>query len=184
MGVPGKPFPEEPPTLGRLADACRRCLAGSTRIEDPISGRTATLAELGDLPEYYSWSGVGILLAPPVTSVMACGPDLKLRPAGIVALYSNGIRPTYRVTSHSGRGIIATGNHPFLTPQGYRQLDDLAPGSEVAMQWTGDDIFWDRIAGLEEAGEQETFDLTVEPHHNFVAEGFVVHNSHNSHDPR
>jgi DNA polymerase III alpha subunit len=155
-----------------------RCLAGSTRIEDPISGRSATLAELADLSEFYSWSGVGTLLAPPVTSVMACGTDMKLRPAGITALYRNGVQPTYRVTSHSGRSILATGNHPFLTPQGYRQLDDLGPGCEVAMQWTGDDIFWDRIATLEDAGEQETFDLTVEPDHNFIAEGFVVHNSH------
>jgi DNA polymerase III alpha subunit len=155
-----------------------RCLAGSTRIEDPVTGRTATLQELADLSEFYSWRGVGTMLAPPVTSVLACGADLKLRPAGIVALYRNGVQPTYRVASHSGRSIIATGNHPFLTPQGYRQLDDLGPGCEVAMQWTGDDIFWDRIAVIEDAGEQETFDLTVEPDHNFVAEGFVVHNSH------
>jgi DNA polymerase III alpha subunit len=155
-----------------------RCLAGSTRIEDPISGRSATLAELADLSEFYSWRGVGTLLAPPVTSVLACGTDMKLRPAGITALYRNGVQPTYRVTSHGGAAIVATGNHPFLTPQGYRQLDDLGPGCEVAMQWTGDDIFWDRIATIEDAGEQETFDLTVEPDHNFVAEGFVVHNSH------
>jgi DNA polymerase III alpha subunit len=141
-----------------------RCLGGSTRIEDPVSGHTATLAELANLSE--------------VTSVMACGPDRKLRPAGIAALYRNGVQPTYRVASRSGRSVIATGNHPFLTPQGYRQLDDLGPGCEVAMQWTGDDIFWDRIALIEDAGEQETFDLTVEPDHNFVAEGFVVHNSH------
>jgi len=167
-----------------------RCLAGSTRIEDPISGRTATLAELADFSEFYSWRG-GTLLAPPllgpprsllrgvgVTSVLACGADRKLRPAGISALYRNGVQSTYRVASHSGRSIIATGNHPFLTPQGYRQLDDLGPGCEVAMQWTGDDIFWDRIAAIDDAGEQETFDLTVEPDHNFVAEGFVVHNSH------
>ena len=51
-----------------------RCLAGSTRIEDPISGRTATLSELADLSEFYSWRGGGTLLAPPVTSVMACAP--------------------------------------------------------------------------------------------------------------
>ena len=160
-----------------------RCLAGSTRIEDPITGRTATLSELADISEFYNWRGSTLARARyargvGVTSVMACGVDRKLRPAGIAAIYRNGVQPTYGVTSHSGRAIVATGNHPFLTPQGYRQIDDLGPGCEVAMQWTGEDIFWDRIAAIEDAGEQETFDLTVDPHHNFVAEGFVVHNSH------
>ena len=160
-----------------------RCLAGSTRIEDPITGRTATLSELADISEFYNWRGSTLARARyargvGVTSVMACGVDRKLRPAGIAAIYRNGVQPTYGVTSHSGRAIVATGNHPFLTPQGYRQIDDLGPGCEVAMQWTGGDIFWDRIAAIEDAGEQETFDLTVDPHHNFVAEGFVVHNSH------
>jgi DNA polymerase III alpha subunit len=160
-----------------------RCLAGSTRIEDPITGRTATLSELADISEFYNWRGSTLARARyargvGVTSVMACGVDRKLRPAGIAAIYRNGVQPTYGVTSQSGRAIVATGNHPFLTPQGYRQIDDLGPGCEVAMQWTGEDIFWDRIAAIEDAGEQETFDLTVDPHHNFVAEGFVVHNSH------
>ena len=160
-----------------------RCLAGSTRIEDPITGRTATLSELADISEFYNWRGSTLARARyargvGVTSVMACGVDRKLRPAGIAAIYRNGVQPTYGVTSQSGRAIVATGNHPFLTPQGYRQIDDLGPGCEVAMQWTGGDIFWDRIAAIEDAGEQETFDLTVDPHHNFVAEGFVVHNSH------
>ena len=160
-----------------------RCLAGSTRIEDPITGRTATLSELANISEFYNWRGSTLARARyargvGVTSVMACGVDRKLRPAGIAAIYRNGVQPTYGVTSQSGRAIVATGNHPFLTPQGYRQIDDLGPGCEVAMQWTGEDIFWDRIAAIEDAGEQETFDLTVDPHHNFVAEGFVVHNSH------
>jgi DNA polymerase III alpha subunit len=154
-----------------------RCLAGETLIADPISGRSATLLELADVHDFNAWRG-GTLLAPPVTSVLSCGPEGRLVPAQVSAIHRNGVRPTYRVLSHSGRAIVATGNHPFLTGQGYRQLDDLAPGCEVAMAWTGDDIYWDRIAAIEEAGEQETFDLTVEPHHNFVANGFLVHNSH------
>ena len=140
-----------------------RCLAGGTRITDPITGGGATLTELADHFDF--------------TSVLS-HVDGKLAPGTIAAIYRNGVHPTYRVASHSGRAITATGNHPFLTPQGYRQLDDLAPGCEVALQWGGGDIFWDRIAAIEDAGEQETFDLTVEPHHNFVADGFVVHNSH------
>ena len=34
-----------------------------------------------------------------------------------------------------------------------------------------------RIESIESVGVEETFDIEVEGHHNFVAEGFVVHNS-------
>ena len=40
------------------------------------------------------------------------------------------------------------------------------------------DIFWDRIASIESVGIEETYDLTVEEDHNFVANGIIVHNSH------
>jgi DNA polymerase III alpha subunit len=156
-----------------------RCLAGDTVIADPLSGRSATLQEMAEISHLYSpTGGGGTLLAPPVAAVLSLGPDNHLHPAAITALYRNGVHRTYRVTSRSGRAVTTTGNHPFLTPSGYRQLDDLAAGCEVALQWSGGDIFWDRISSIEDAGEQETFDLTVEPHHNFVAGGFVVHNSH------
>jgi DNA polymerase III alpha subunit len=152
-----------------------RCLAGDTRVSDPITGRTATLAELADAFDE-SWGG-GPLLAPPVTAVLSHAAG-QLVASAVTAVYRNGMRPVYRVATESGRAITATGNHPFLTPQGYRQLDDLAPGCEVAMHWSGPDIYWEKLAAIEPAGEETTYDLTVEPHHNFVAEGFVVHNSH------
>jgi replicative DNA helicase len=39
------------------------------------------------------------------------------------------------------------------------------------------DIWWDEVASIEAIGSQETFDLTVPDHHNFVAEDVIVHNS-------
>ncbi len=39
------------------------------------------------------------------------------------------------------------------------------------------DLFWDEIVSIESLGEQPVFDATVEGTHNFVANGFVVHNS-------
>lgn len=42
------------------------------------------------------------------------------------------------------------------------------------------DVFWDRIVSIEPAGTEETFDLTVEENHNFVANGLIVHNSHST----
>lgn len=39
------------------------------------------------------------------------------------------------------------------------------------------DVLWDRLVEIEPLGEIEVFDATVEPHHNFLANGLVAHNS-------
>ena len=42
------------------------------------------------------------------------------------------------------------------------------------------DIFWDRVVAIEPAGIRDTYDLTVDEDHNFVADGLIVHNSHST----
>ena len=42
------------------------------------------------------------------------------------------------------------------------------------------DVFWDRVVSIEPKGVQDTYDLTVDVDHNFVADGLVVHNSHSA----
>ncbi|MFP3913341.1 MAG: DNA polymerase III subunit alpha [Actinomycetota bacterium] len=42
------------------------------------------------------------------------------------------------------------------------------------------DVWWDRIVSIEPAGEQMTYDLEVPGTHNFVANDFIVHNSHSA----
>lgn len=39
------------------------------------------------------------------------------------------------------------------------------------------DVYWDEIVSIEPLGEEPVYDLTVEDHHNFVANNIVVHNS-------
>lgn len=39
------------------------------------------------------------------------------------------------------------------------------------------DIYWDEIASIEPAGEEDVYDLTIANHPNFVANGLIVHNS-------
>lgn len=39
------------------------------------------------------------------------------------------------------------------------------------------DIYWDEVVAIEEAGDFETFDLTVPDTHNFVASDMLVHNT-------
>ena len=39
------------------------------------------------------------------------------------------------------------------------------------------DVYWDTITGIEDVGEQDCVDFRVDPHHSFIADGFVTHNS-------
>jgi replicative DNA helicase len=57
-----------------------------------------------------------------------------------------------------------------------QQLADLVDSPELEDVATSD-LWWDEIASIEPIGEDETFDLTVPLHHNFVADDIVVHNS-------
>jgi DNA polymerase-3 subunit alpha len=42
------------------------------------------------------------------------------------------------------------------------------------------DILWDEIISIEHAGQEMTYDLTVDGTHNFVANDIIVHNSHSA----
>ena len=42
------------------------------------------------------------------------------------------------------------------------------------------DVFWDEVESIDPRGVTDTYDLTVEDDHNFVADGLVVHNSHSA----
>src|SRR6185436_7855437 len=52
--------------------------------------------------------------------------------------------------------------------------------ADLASTKSTSDIFWDRVVSIEDAGVKDTFDLTVDVDHNFVADGLIVHNSHSA----
>lgn len=52
-----------------------------------------------------------------------------------------------------------------------------ALSSERLRTLAGSDVVWDPIVSIEPAGPQATYDLTIEGHHNFVADDIIVHNS-------
>ncbi|HET6349283.1 MAG TPA: replicative DNA helicase [Candidatus Krumholzibacteria bacterium] len=49
--------------------------------------------------------------------------------------------------------------------------------SKPLQRLAGSDVYWDRVAAVTPAGEEEVFDLTVPGPHNFVANDIVAHNS-------
>jgi error-prone DNA polymerase len=50
--------------------------------------------------------------------------------------------------------------------------------SSELLRLSRSDIYWDRIVAIEPVGDRETYDLKIEEDHNFLANHFVVHNSH------
>jgi DNA-directed DNA polymerase III PolC len=53
-----------------------------------------------------------------------------------------------------------------------------ALGSLALSRLSRSDVYWDRIVEIEAVGSRETYDLQIEGDHNFLANHFVVHNSH------
>ena len=97
----------------------------------------------------------------------------------IDGVFASGVKPVLRLTLETGETLRATADHVMICPQGERPLGDLRPGDPVLFvphgQWSAVPRYVQR---LEPAGETETFDIRmVADPHNFVANGFVVHNS-------
>ncbi|HVY78907.1 MAG TPA: replicative DNA helicase [Solirubrobacterales bacterium] len=65
--------------------------------------------------------------------VASLGPDLKMKPAKVAAIESNGRKEVYRLTTRLGRRTEATHNHPILTSSGWQELGDLKAGDRIAV---------------------------------------------------
>ncbi len=185
-GHPGKLAEELYDQIEKFAGyGFNKCLTGDTLVEDWDTGAPYTLAEL-----------LKKGLRPAVPSMDAAGRIVRGRVTDVVW---NGIKPIYRVTTSSGRRVTATANHPFWTDGGWVTAGELRAGRRVrvsdpvlvhigrsslgaagvaagARRRTG----WESVVRVEFAGIDDTYDLTVEPHHAYVANGFVVHNSHSA----
>ena len=59
--------------------------------------------------------------------------DFRLDRATPSAYVDDGVKPVFEVTTRLGRRVETTLPHPFLTPQGWRRLEELAPGDVVAV---------------------------------------------------
>src|SRR5262249_3157923 len=71
---------------------------------------------------------------------------------------------------------------PDVSKRGYRRwviqrLADYFDSPDLA-RLSRSDVYWDRVTAIEPVGIRETYDLQIEGDHNFLANDFVVHNSH------
>ncbi len=66
--------------------------------------------------------------------VLALNPETwRLERREVVNAFPTGKKPIFKMTTRLGRSIRATANHKFLTLDGWRRLDELAPDQRLAL---------------------------------------------------
>lgn len=101
-----------------LADL-RECLTGDTTVLDVKTGRRVRLDEAHRSGE--------------ALTVASLNKDLRLAPAAASRVFASGVKPVFRVRTTSGREIRASANHPLLTINGWRRVDEVGVGTEIAV---------------------------------------------------
>jgi DNA-binding CsgD family transcriptional regulator len=140
-----------------------KCVVGGTRILNAKTGGEITIQELVERPREF-WA-------------LAMGLDHKMHERRIIDAMNNGEQSVFTLRTKR-QEITATGNHPFWTKRGWVELSNLKPGDRAGTLVSGK-IGWAEIVFIEGAGTETVYDLTVERDHNFVANGFITHNSIN-----
>ena len=95
------------------------CLTANTRILRADNGAEVTLGELmrtGERPLVWSLDEQKRMVARPMTNV-----------------FPSGHREVFRLRLASGREVEATGNHPFMTIDGWTPLEQLKVGDRIAV---------------------------------------------------
>ena len=108
---------DKKPMLADLRES--GCLTASTRILRADNGSEVTLGELlrtGERPLVWSLDERMRMVACPMTNV-----------------FPSGRKEAFRVRLASGREVEATGNHPFMTINGWTALEQLTVGERVAV---------------------------------------------------
>jgi error-prone DNA polymerase len=144
------------------------CVVGDTRVIDADTGRRVRIEDV-------------VAGRAPLTHTLACSEDLRIRKRRVLSATASGQRMVYRLRTALGREVTATTEHPLLTLDGWRPLGHLRVGDDIAAvpdPVPEAKIDWDPVITIEPVGVRETYDLSVEEDHNFVANDLVVHNSH------
>lgn len=95
------------------------CLTGDTLITLADSGARVPIREL------VGQSGFAVWALNETTQ--------KLERAIVSNTFSTGIKPVLRLTTRLGRTLRATGNHKFLTIEGWKRLDEVKIGERLAL---------------------------------------------------
>jgi replicative DNA helicase len=109
--------PDKRPILSDLRES--GCVTGDSRVFLPDDGTYVPISELAGRSGF---------------RVLAMNPDTwKLEPRRVERAFPTGCQPVSRLRTALAREIRATANHKFLTLDGWRRLDELEPGTRIAI---------------------------------------------------
>jgi replicative DNA helicase len=112
--------PDKRPILSDLRES--GCLTGDTLVYLPRDGTRRPIRDLvGD-------GGFEVLAMDRET--------WRLRPSLATCAFPTGTKQVFRLETRLGRTIRATANHKFLTIEGWRRLDELRAGEQIAVPGT------------------------------------------------
>lgn len=98
-----------------------KCLPGDVEVLDSATGRLVKVEDL--------YRG-----AVEIQKTLSCDiSTLKIKNQSVLNVMDNGMKPVFRLTTALGRTIEATGNHPFYTYNGWRNLEELQPDEFIAV---------------------------------------------------
>ncbi|MGN6792636.1 MAG: replicative DNA helicase [Streptosporangiaceae bacterium] len=96
------------------------CLTADTALLRADTGAPITMQELID----NGHEGI---------SVWSLDEHQRIVAAPVTNVFSSGVKQVYLLKLASGREVKASGNHPFLTFEGWRRLEELSAGDRVAV---------------------------------------------------
>ncbi|MFN2456025.1 MAG: replicative DNA helicase [Pyrinomonadaceae bacterium] len=102
----------------QLADL-RECITGDAILTNPQTGARNTVAEL--------------FAQQRETPVLTLDESLKIAKSPPARIVQSGEKDVFLLRTATGREVRASANHPFLTINGWRRLDALTPGTEIAV---------------------------------------------------
>jgi replicative DNA helicase len=117
---------DKKPLLSDLRES--GCMTGDTTLLRADTGAPVTFDEL----MRDGWEGV---------LLWSLDEQNRLVPAPVTKVFASGTKEVYRLRLASGREVKASGNHKFLSFDGWKPLESLAPGDRLAIpRHTGEPI--------------------------------------------
>jgi thymidylate synthase ThyX len=115
----------------------------------------------------------------------------KIRYTSVNDIWSSGLKDVYEIELEDNKKIKTSENHLFLTNNGWKTLkeatnltknkDKLEYNKTLSFSVNNDNVRkFVSLKNIKYIGKEMTYDLEVTgPYHNFICNGFVVHNSLN-----